>query len=133
MKPFFILHLPINLCILAKAIISNPTFDNGTELDGPSSKTSIQSPDIPNIIIGEYEIDGYTGERNGYHYVNITKKPSDTNYTFIWMNAVGEECPYYNKGHTVAILHTNSPNGIEIEGPWNERYIKKNGTSWKLL
>ena len=47
--------------------------------------------------------------------------------------AVGEECPYYNKGHTVAILHTNSPNGIEIEGPWNERYIKKNGTSWKLL
>ena len=55
---------------------------------------------------------------------------------------VGKDCPYYNDGYTtttldlqarmshqrstvkISLTHVQTPNGVEIEGPSNELYLK---------
>jgi len=76
---------------------------------------------------------------NGWHFVRVT----GDGYTFKWTNHagvtwtltnpneeggrpeylnVGEDCPYYNNGHTEAKLHWDGDNLLGVSGPWNEYY-----------
>ena len=91
-------------------------------------------------VTGDYVIDGYEGNKNDWHYVNISW--DDETEEFTWSNRagvewtlretdfpnmleVGEDCPYYGSGHTTASLVFNEDGSVKsIAGPWNEIYLK---------
>ena len=88
-------------------------------------------------MVGDYVIEGYEGNRNDWHYVNISVKDDG----YLWRNRagvewtltqneminnqleVGEECPYFESGHSAAHMIFDSQHEVvAITGPWNERY-----------
>jgi len=92
-------------------------------------------------LIGRYECHKYdNGGKNNWHYVNITRQTDTASETdYIWSNRagvtwslyvdsslgdnelrVGEDCPYYDNGHTVL-----SMTGDGVLGPWGELYNKE--------
>ena len=93
-------------------------------------------------IEGNYECMLYSGDqKNDWHYV-IISATEDSN-VFIWKNKanvswtltkietsttlfkVSEDCPYFNNGHTTAMLELDANGAVTgIHGPWNELYTK---------
>ena len=87
------------------------------------------------MFVGEFEIKQPT---NDWHYVTISFNSATNVYK--WKNRagkiwtlypqtnntlrVGEDCPYFGKGHTSALFSS-----IGVYGPWNVLYqrIGKNG------
>ena len=81
----------------------------------------------PDRITGSYIIDGYEGRKNDWHYVDISYDSTTDEYT--WGNRagvewtlyptddyltlrVGEDCPYFKKGHTEAALTVDDDNYV---------------------
>ena len=101
------------------------------------------APPSSDVIVGEYELSG--GATNYWHYVNVAKIGEKT---YRWTNAagvswtltftesfnegndltfmydVGKDCPYYEDGYETATLSMQTANGIELDGPSNEKYIQ---------
>ena len=92
-------------------------------------------------IAGNYVIRGYEGNKNDWHFVEISV--IDLNLgLYRWKNRAGVEwtltqnpnestkfavsahCPYYNAGHTEATVTLVGLSVVSISGPHNEIYMK---------
>ena len=92
-------------------------------------------------VSGDYVIDGYDNNKNDWHFVKIEKTGMTV---YRWSNRagvswtlneraddpdhldVGEDCPYYKSGHTVAKLRRDAEGNVTgIQGPGNEWYLKE--------
>jgi len=113
----------------------------------PADDTSPEGAKIvnpaSNVINIRFQEDGYIdgGMGNDWHYVWLTN-PSCDGVNYMWNNKagvswsltavmdgdkiasfdVGEDCPYYNAGHTNAKLTYDGEAISSIAGPWDEPY-----------
>merc|ERR1712051_692957 len=114
------------------------------EIDGGWTPDFLKEPEVVldprENYTGDYVIDGYEGNKNDWHYVNISWDSATEEFT--WSNRagvqwtlretdypnvleVGEDCPYYTSGHTEASVVFNEDGSVKsIAGPWNEIYLK---------
>ena len=131
-------------------LIDEPEIDGGWTPDflkePEVAVDPIPEPEEPIVLdprenyTGDYVIDGYEGNKNDWHYVNISWDSATEEFT--WSNRagvqwtlretdypnvleVGEDCPYYTSGHTEASVVFNEDGSVKsIAGPWNEIYLK---------
>jgi hypothetical protein len=116
-------------------------------IGGPNSVPDfLKEPEEPVLldsigVSGDYVIDGYDNNKNDWHFVKIEMTGSGV---YRWSNRagvswtlneraddpdhldVGEDCPYYKSGHTVAKLRRDAKGNVTgIQGPGNEWYLKE--------
>lgn len=107
----------------------------------PPSPPAVLLEVIPSIV-GEYENHLYDqGGKNNWHYVTISRDSTDRNI-LRWTNragvswtlvpteskeilAVGQDCPYYAKGHTQVKVKWENAQVIGLTGPYDELYDRE--------